>query len=168
MLLKSKANVFQFSLSFLTSASASESDDEVSDASARLHHQVFQFKVAYPLVKCRLRGITATLSLVLNEKKRSENSTFSSEMQILRNVSLSNTIQSDIGFQIINTPTLAVPKKIHSFCNAISLMDRIVHRTYLSVPSHHIEIYACPIPRDSHYNINMEYNSSKIIEFMKV
>jgi len=50
--------------------------------------------------------------------------------------------------------------------------------------SHHIAIYACPIPRDSHYNINMEhtasglqfvsnirpagYNSIKIIKFMKV
>jgi len=33
---------------------------------------------------------------------------------------------------------------------------------------HHIAIYACPIARDSHYNINMEYNSIKIIEFMKV
>ena len=34
--------------------------------------------------------------------------------------------------------------------------------------SHHIAIYACPIPRDFHYNINMEYNSIKIIKFMKV
>ena len=32
--------------------------------------------------------------------------------------------------------------------------------------SHHIAIYACPIPRDSHYNISMQYNS--IIKFMKV
>jgi len=36
--------------------------------------------------------------------------------------------------------------------------------------SHHIAIYAYPIPLvlDSHYNINMEYNSIKIIKFMKV
>jgi len=34
--------------------------------------------------------------------------------------------------------------------------------------SHHITIYACPISRDSRYNINMEYNSIKIIKFMKV
>jgi len=34
--------------------------------------------------------------------------------------------------------------------------------------SHHIAIYACPIPWDSHYNIDMEYNSIKIIKFMKV
>jgi len=34
--------------------------------------------------------------------------------------------------------------------------------------SHHIEIYAYPIPRDSHYNVNMEYNSIKIIKLMKV
>jgi len=34
--------------------------------------------------------------------------------------------------------------------------------------SHHIAIYACPIPQDSHYNINIEYNSIKIIKFMKV
>jgi len=34
--------------------------------------------------------------------------------------------------------------------------------------SHHIEIYAYRIPRDSHYNVNMEYNSIKIIKFMKV
>jgi len=34
--------------------------------------------------------------------------------------------------------------------------------------SHHVAIYACPIPRDSHYNNNMEYNSIKSIKFMKV
>jgi len=34
--------------------------------------------------------------------------------------------------------------------------------------SHHIAIYAYPISQDSHYNINMEYNSMKIIKFMKV
>jgi len=34
--------------------------------------------------------------------------------------------------------------------------------------SHHIAIYACPILQDSHYKINMEYNSIKIIKFMKV
>jgi len=38
---------------------------------------------------------------------------------------------------------------------------------YLS-HSHPIAIYACPIPRDSHYNINMEYKSIIIIKFMKV
>ena len=36
------------------------------------------------------------------------------------------------------------------------------------ITSHHIGIYACPIPRDSHYDIKMEYNSIKIIKFMKV
>ena len=48
---------------------------------------------------------------------------------------------------------------------------RLVHGTYFSVPSHAMAIYACPIPsipRDSHYNINMEYSSIKIIKFMKV
>jgi len=34
--------------------------------------------------------------------------------------------------------------------------------------SHHITIYSYPISRDCHYNINMEYNSIKIIKFMKV
>jgi len=37
--------------------------------------------------------------------------------------------------------------------------------------SHPIAIRACPIPWDSHYIIimlNMEYNSNKIIKFMKV
>jgi len=33
--------------------------------------------------------------------------------------------------------------------------------------SYHIAIYACPIRHDSHYNINMEYNSIKIIKLMK-
>ena len=34
--------------------------------------------------------------------------------------------------------------------------------------SHHIAIYACLISWNSHYNVNMEYNSIKIIKFMKV
>jgi len=54
------------------------------------------------------------------------------------------------------------------FVILLSLFVRIVHGTYLFVPSYHIAIYAYPIPGDSHYNINMEYNSIKIIKFMKV
>ena len=50
---------------------------------------------------------------------------------------------------------------------------RLVHRTYFSVPSHPITwqfmpVPSHPIPRDSHYNIKMEYSSIKIIKFMKV
>jgi len=46
---------------------------------------------------------------------------------------------------------------------------RIVHGTYFSVPLHTSNLcLSHPIPLDSHYNINMEYNSIKIIKSIKV
>jgi len=42
---------------------------------------------------------------------------------------------------------------------------RIVHGTYFL--SHHIAIHACSLAPDSHYTINMEYNSIKVIKFVK-
>jgi len=33
--------------------------------------------------------------------------------------------------------------------------------------SHHIAIHACSLAPDSHYTINMEYNSIKVIKFVK-
>jgi len=58
------------------------------------------------------------------------------------------------------------------FCNILMVcyrcFCRIVHRTYLSVPSHSNLYLSNPIPLDAHYNINMEYKSIKIIKFIKV
>ena len=39
---------------------------------------------------------------------------------------------------------------------------------FCPIPSHPMAIYDCSIPWDSHYNINMEYSSIKIIKFMKI
>ena len=50
---------------------------------------------------------------------------------------------------------------------AMWVFCRIVHGTYLSVPSHGNLCLSHPIPLVSHYNINMEYKSIKIIKFMK-
>jgi len=53
--------------------------------------------------------------------------------------------------------------------NWISLFPRVVHGTYLSVPSHSNLCLSHPMGFPLHYyNINMEYISIKIIKFMKV
>ena len=54
---------------------------------------------------------------------------------------------------------------------AKSQVNRLVHGTYFSVPCNPIpwEFMPVPsIPRDSHYDINRENSSFKIIKFMKV
>ena len=61
------------------------------------------------------------------------------------------------------------------WCWVASWRERVVQHfddvllvVFQDCPSHHIAIYACPTPQDSYYDINMEYNSIRIINFMKI
>jgi len=62
--------------------------------------------------------------------------------------------------------TANMKRRKYNSCGDIS---RVVHGTYLAVPSHSnlCLSYLMGFPLH-YYNINMEYNSIKIIKFMKV